>query len=130
LYTDPVKLVSFWIALDDATKENGCLWIAPGSHKSGVHRRYLRNKDPVAQELLVYDKPVAYYQQSSFRQVPVRRGTCILLHGQVVHYSDANKSETSRHAYTFNVIETQHVNYSRDNWIQPPKSGFPLLYSN
>ncbi|KAJ8668679.1 hypothetical protein QAD02_010342 [Eretmocerus hayati] len=130
LYTDPVKLVGFWIALDDATKENGCLWIAPGSHKSGVHRRYLRNRDPLAEDLLIYDKPSAYYDQSSFRPVEVRKGTCILIHGQVVHYSNANKSETSRHAYTFHVIETQHVNYSKDNWLQPPKEGFPLLYLN
>ncbi|XP_014237392.1 phytanoyl-CoA dioxygenase-like isoform X1 [Trichogramma pretiosum] len=130
LYTEPVNLVGFWIALDDATVENGCLHIAAGSHKSGVHRRYLRNKDPLAQELLIYDKPPAYYQLSTFRPIEVRRGSCVLIHGQVVHYSKPNRSETSRHAYTFHVVETQHVNYSRDNWLQPPKAGFPLLYMN
>ncbi|XP_016845528.1 phytanoyl-CoA dioxygenase [Nasonia vitripennis] len=130
LYTDPVKLVGFWVALDDATHENGCLWVAPGSHKSGVHRRYMRNKDPLAQDLLIYDKSNAYYQADTFRPVEVRKGSLVLLHGQVVHYSNANRSETSRHAYTFHVIETQHVNYSKHNWLQPPKEGFPLLYTN
>lgn len=34
LNTDPVDaLVGVWIALDDATLENGCLWFIPGSHK-------------------------------------------------------------------------------------------------
>ena len=29
-------LTGAWIALDDATVENGCLWIVPGSHKRGI----------------------------------------------------------------------------------------------
>lgn len=33
LYTEPMKLMGFWIALEDATLENGCLWFIPGSHK-------------------------------------------------------------------------------------------------
>ncbi|XP_066592365.1 uncharacterized protein [Prorops nasuta] len=130
LYTEPVKLVGFWIALEDATLENGCLWVAPGSHQSGVHRRYMRNKNSDQQELLLYDSAAPAYQTSSFRPVPVRKGTCILIHGQVVHFSNPNKSETSRHAYTFHVIETNGVTYAKDNWLQPPSGGFPLLYRN
>ena len=30
------SLCGVWIALDDATIENGCLWIIPGSHKPGI----------------------------------------------------------------------------------------------
>lgn len=30
------SLCGAWIALDDATVENGCLWIIPGSHKPGI----------------------------------------------------------------------------------------------
>ena len=30
------SLVGGWIAVDDATIENGCLWVIPGSHKHGV----------------------------------------------------------------------------------------------
>ena len=130
LYTDPVKLIGFWIALEDATQENGCLWIAPGSHKSGVHRRYVKNKDPDSKELLIYDKAAPCYQLSNFRPVPVSKGTCILIHGQVVHFSYPNKNDKSRHAYTFHVIETQHTSYSKENWLQPTLEGFPKLYRN
>ena len=31
------KAISIWIALDDATVENGCLWYLPGSHKTARH---------------------------------------------------------------------------------------------
>jgi phytanoyl-CoA hydroxylase len=30
------SLTAVWIALDDATVENGCLWVIPGSHRAGV----------------------------------------------------------------------------------------------
>ena len=30
------SLTGAWIALDDATVENGCLWMIPGSHRPGV----------------------------------------------------------------------------------------------
>lgn len=35
LYTEPLgRVLGVWIALDDATLENGCLWFIPGSHTS------------------------------------------------------------------------------------------------
>ena len=33
LYTEPMNIVGFWIALEDATLENGCLHFMPGSHR-------------------------------------------------------------------------------------------------
>lgn len=42
LNTTPMKLYGLWIALEDATLENGCLWFMPGSHK-GVYVGFLCN---------------------------------------------------------------------------------------
>ena len=33
LYTDPMTVTGFWFALEDATLDNGCLWVAPGGHR-------------------------------------------------------------------------------------------------
>jgi hypothetical protein len=33
---EPLEYVTFTVALDAATRENGCLWIQPGSHHCGV----------------------------------------------------------------------------------------------
>ncbi len=30
------SLTAVWLALDDATVDNGCLWVIPGSHRRGV----------------------------------------------------------------------------------------------
>jgi ectoine hydroxylase-related dioxygenase (phytanoyl-CoA dioxygenase family) len=35
---EPADLISCWVALDDATLENGCMRMVPGSHKWGAHR--------------------------------------------------------------------------------------------
>ncbi|XP_056634033.1 phytanoyl-CoA dioxygenase domain-containing protein 1 homolog isoform X1 [Diorhabda sublineata] len=130
LYTDPLKLVGFWIAIDDATIENGCLWFSSRSHNSGVHRRYIRNPDKNSDEVLIYNSAAPYYQKSNFSPVPISKGSCILIHGQVVHYSEANKSNKSRHAYTFHVVESKNTIYSKENWLQPTNKPFMNLYRN
>ncbi len=48
LFTEPASVTGFWFAVEDATLQNGCLWAFPGSHKAGVHTRFIRNpsKEP------------------------------------------------------------------------------------
>ena len=40
----PMTPVSAWIPLDDATEENGCMWMVPGSHKWGNQIEFLRTQ--------------------------------------------------------------------------------------
>ncbi|KOB71652.1 hypothetical protein OBRU01_13391 [Operophtera brumata] len=126
----PTPPIGFWIALEDATVQNGCLWIAAGSHKSGVHRRMLRNPDTESKELMIYDKPAPIYPESSFTAVPVSKGSCIILHGHVVHKSAVNKSDKPRPAYTFHVIEKYNNQYAPENWLQEGENApFQNLYT-
>ena len=39
LYTTPDTTIGVWIALEDSTVDNGCLWTLPGEHTKGVRRR-------------------------------------------------------------------------------------------
>lgn len=39
LYGEPDTLLGFWIPLQDATINNGCLWGLPGSHKGKLYKR-------------------------------------------------------------------------------------------
>lgn len=92
--------------------------------------RYIRNPDTKSNELIVYDRPVPHYPASSFTTVPVAKGSLVLIHGQVVHRSEPNKSTHSRPAYTFHVIETDNTEYSSQNWLQAPADKpFPVLYT-
>ncbi|XP_071443301.1 phytanoyl-CoA dioxygenase domain-containing protein 1-like [Hetaerina americana] len=135
LYADPPSaLVGFWLALDDATTKNGCLWFASGSHKSGVHRRLVRTQGDGTESngvQLTYNAPAPSYPSSIFRPVPVKKGTCIVIHGLVVHRSDANTSSDPRHAFTFHVLDQQGSKYSPENWLQLPEGeSFMSLYGN
>lgn len=51
----------------------------------------------------------------------VKAGTLVLLHHSLVHYSKANTSEKSRHAYSIHVVEGKEgFRYPPDNWLQRP----------
>ena len=42
LYTKPDTVIGFWVALEDATIENGCLWVASGGHKGPLRKLFTR----------------------------------------------------------------------------------------
>ena len=47
LYTRPHQtVVGLWLALDNATEDNGCLWARPGSHREPLRRRFVRSSAP------------------------------------------------------------------------------------
>ncbi|CEO94234.1 hypothetical protein PBRA_000019 [Plasmodiophora brassicae] len=45
LYTDPPSTLGIWISVDEATVDNGCLYVIPGSHKWPIHSRFVRTSD-------------------------------------------------------------------------------------
>lgn len=47
LFGEPDTLLGFWIPLQNATKNNGCLWGLPGSHRGKLyHRSKVVNRVP------------------------------------------------------------------------------------
>ena len=42
LYTEPETAVGFWVALEDATIENGCLQVASGGHKGPLRKLFTK----------------------------------------------------------------------------------------
>ncbi|KAK2493294.1 hypothetical protein MC885_016846 [Smutsia gigantea] len=130
LHTEPLgRVLGIWIALEDATLENSCLWFIPGSHTSGVSRRFIR--DPAGSgpgTSFLGSEPVR--DHSLFVPTPVQRGALILIHGEVVHMSKQNLSDRSRHVYTFHVMEASGTVWSPENWLQPTAElPFPPLYT-
>lgn len=37
--------MGIWVALEDATKDNGCMWGVPGSHREKTTKFFKRNED-------------------------------------------------------------------------------------
>ena len=113
LHTDPLSVVGFWFALEDATKENGCLWAEPGGHRGPLRSRFVRKGDQT--DMLQLDP--APLPTDGLVPLEVERGALVVLHGLLPHWSVPNRSTTSRHAYALHVIDGE-TTYSQDNWLQ------------
>ncbi|KAF3326688.1 Phytanoyl-CoA dioxygenase 1 [Carex littledalei] len=124
LYTDPPTCTGLWLALEDATITNGCLWAIPGSQKDGLKRRMTRGESGT-----YFDNPSPVYDQKDFVPLEVKSGSLVVLHGNLVHQSFENSSSQSRHALSLHVVDTEGCTWSKDNWLQRKTEPEPLYAS-
>ncbi|MEX0846161.1 MAG: phytanoyl-CoA dioxygenase family protein [Ilumatobacteraceae bacterium] len=122
LYTEPITVTGFWFALEDATLQNGCLWAAPGGHRTPLRTVFQRagatDDDGTAFEVLD-ESPLP--APAELVPLEVEAGTLVVLHGLLPHWSDVNRSATSRHAYSLHCISGA-AEYPAWNWLQRPAS--------
>lgn len=89
LLASPATCIAAWTAIDDATLDNGCLWVVPGSHRTGIRcpdgtpERWLDYGDSHISKFPRDTKPVA---------VPVRRGQTMFFGGHLIHGSGPNRT--------------------------------------
>ena len=114
LYTKPESAVGFWVALEDATKSNGCMWAVKGGHKGPLRKLFKRVDNCMVMKNL---DATPFEEMDTILEVKI--GTLILLHGRLPHYSCENKSKKSRHAYSLHIIDGNSV-YPKENWLQRP----------
>src|SRR4051812_16654268 len=82
------SLTGGWIALDDATVENGCLWVIPGSHKHGIIWPTHYQKDmrfDCTEEAFNFP-----YRDEDAVPVEVKAGTIVFFNGYLLHRSLPN----------------------------------------
>lgn len=119
LYTEPINVVGFWFALQDATIENGCLWAQPGGHRGSLRQRFVRlggDRDGTAFEQLD-TTPLPEPGGPELVPLEAAAGTLVVLHGLLPHWSGPNTSDLSRHAYSVHCIE-RSASYPADNWLR------------
>ena len=126
IYTEPTKLYSVWIALEDADVDNGCLWFIPGSHQERTSYRFLRT-DTESGTVTAFEGEEPQNKAEEYVVTPMKKGGLVIIHGDVIHKSEHNHSDRSRHAYTFNVYDAASATYSPQNWVQPVES-LSVLY--
>ena len=115
LYTQPMSCVGFWFALEDATLENGCLWGLPGGHKTPLEKIMRRRDSGIGVEFTTLTDN--HYRESDFVPLEVKAGSLIFFDGCFPHFSHANRSAKTRHAYTLHVIDGS-ADYPASNWLQ------------
>ena len=118
LWTEPQSVVGLWFAVEDATVANGCMWAIPGGHRIPIKTRFRlvdasdRSRGTVTD--MIDDTP---YPVDDLVPLEAEAGTLIALHGILPHWSAANTSTRSRHAYTMHLIDGT-ADYLADNWLQ------------
>ncbi|MEM1334063.1 MAG: phytanoyl-CoA dioxygenase family protein [Actinomycetota bacterium] len=134
LYTDPITVTGFWIAIEDATLDNGCLWAQPGGHRGPLRELFKRNRldDPAAADGTVFEElsaepmptpPADVRAPGDTPMIPLEApaGTLVVLHGLLPHWSGPNRSGISRHAYSLHCVSAS-ADYPDWNWLQRPAS--------
>lgn len=82
------SLTAAWIALDDATVDNGCLWVIPGSHRPGVLYPVRDQNDDrfdCTQEAYGFR-----YEEQDAIPVELPAGSALIFDGHLLHRSLPN----------------------------------------
>ncbi|MBI4556004.1 MAG: phytanoyl-CoA dioxygenase family protein [Candidatus Hydrogenedentes bacterium] len=86
------SLCGGWIAIDDATIENGCLWVIPGSHQNGY--LYAQRPHNNSEEFDFAEESFGFDES---REIPVEvaAGTVVFFNGYLLHRSRKNRSKNN-----------------------------------
>jgi hypothetical protein len=116
----PIAHLTCWIALDDATVENGCLHYVPGSHKWNLLPRAQLGSDMEATLKVLTEE-----QRKEFRPVPaeLRAGSVTFHHPLMVHGSYENRSDRPRRGAVVNLIRNGVTSDSDE----PLLAGVPVI---
>jgi ectoine hydroxylase-related dioxygenase (phytanoyl-CoA dioxygenase family) len=109
------RAVSAWVALDEATVDNGCMWFVPGSHLNPLRPHRQAGKGGGALECEA--------TEAEGVPAPLQPGSATFHHGGTLHYSRGNSTESRRRAYIVNFRPEAMVRYEREQGYDHGRSG-------
>ena len=99
--SDPLSVVTFWFAVEDATIENGCLQIKADGSDTPLREQFVRYADN-STDLKVLDS-TPWPKDEEAQPLAVKKGSLVVFDGLLPHFSAPNRSDKSRHAYTLHM---------------------------
>ena len=100
----PMATCTVWVAIDDATTENGCLRFIPGSHRDRQVREHDATADPG--NLLPLELPTEDFDETTAVDVVRQAGEISLHDAYLVHGSEPNCSPLPRRGMTMRFMPT------------------------
>lgn len=97
--TDIEGMVTAWIALDDATLENGCLYYGDGTNRGPVYDHIAPPNEPYNLQI-----PALILDRQPMTPAPVRKGGVSFHHGNTFHSSASNMSQKWRRACALHFV--------------------------
>jgi ectoine hydroxylase-related dioxygenase (phytanoyl-CoA dioxygenase family) len=111
--------VTFWIPMIDVDDVNGCLMIAPGSQKEGVYP--VQANDPLntsknsAKSFTIANLP-KILDRFDLISVPMQAGDAVVFHGNLLHSSQANRSQATRWSLQFRYFNLSAPDAVKHGW--------------
>ena len=110
--TLPNTLIAAWMAVTEATEENGCLWFRVGSQNEPIYpqaeNEYTHAARPLSGAFDNTTSSVDDVEQNQLTRVaerypevpcPARPGDVVFFYGNILHRSHENKASVSRRAF-------------------------------
>ena len=109
---EPMNVMTLWLAVDDATVENGCMRVVPGSHRWGLipHVPFTGREQVLDQEMADIN-----LDESKAVDVELKAGECSFHEPFLIHGSKPNTSTKRRCGYTMRFMppETKLIRSGR-----------------
>jgi ectoine hydroxylase-related dioxygenase (phytanoyl-CoA dioxygenase family) len=111
----PMDHVTVWIALDEATPENGCMNVVPGAHEGGI----------LGHEAVEYDTDIVIadrdFTQEDAVALPMEPGDALFQHCLLPHYTAPNTTEHWRRALIMSYMDARSrftkSDEERSDWV-------------
>ncbi|HTO51393.1 MAG TPA: phytanoyl-CoA dioxygenase family protein [Burkholderiales bacterium] len=97
----PRATVTMWIALDDATVENGCMRVIPGTHRMGDFDHEVSDREDLVLNNVLNDPRL---DLSTARNVELEAGQFSLHDIGIVHGSQPNRSKKRRAGFAIRYM--------------------------
>lgn len=101
------RAVSIWVALDEATLDNGCMWYVRGSHLLPIRQHRPTSDGSNIECDCSEDEPGATF-------VPLSPGEGTAHAGGTLHYSRGNTTDRTRRAYILNYRSSDMIKIERE----------------
>lgn len=89
---DRDPLVTTWVAIDPATRANGCLQVIPGSHRLGLLTKQGSTLAPHHVE--------RHCSEAAIEHLEIEAGEALVLHNWLLHRSGVNTTDRPRRAFS------------------------------
>ncbi|MDJ1431536.1 phytanoyl-CoA dioxygenase family protein [Halostagnicola sp. A-GB9-2] len=111
----PMDHVTVWIAVDEATLENGCMSVVPGEHTEGI---ITHETDEYETDIVIGGEE---YDDEDLVKLPMEPGDALFQHCLLPHYTEPNTTDSPRRALIMSYMDARsrftQNDEERPDWV-------------
>jgi ectoine hydroxylase-related dioxygenase (phytanoyl-CoA dioxygenase family) len=110
----PMNVITLWLAVDESSRDNGCMRVLPGSHRE---KASMKEYEPVDHATNVFGAQIKpeLLDESKAVDLELKVGECHFHDAWTIHGSSPNTSPKRRCGYTMRYMPANVV-FSQDDW--------------